>query len=451
MSTEIAVPDVANSVNIGLHRSMSMSSISSIASITSQTSLHSFGGLPRTPPSFRSDDFAVHGGLLEGIPHIRAKLDPRHYNSSAFAQQLLDILRVLRVPSWSQTTTPFPIPYIRKVSGCLTNAVFFVSSPLTSSRTLLLRLYGPSSGSLISRPRELHVLHVLSSRYKLGPRIYGTFTNGRIEEYFDSVTLTYSDIRNPGISGYIGARMAELHSVDVATIEGQSHGSSVEIGVRKNVQSWLPPARDVLALPAITPAIRKELNLSKFQTKWESYMKWLKDTQVDARPVFCHNDAQYGNLLRLNKVQEGTPDHHQIIVVDFEYASPNPAAFDIANHFHEWTANYHGSTPHVLDASRYPSLAERRTFLTAYLENRATPDTPAFLDLSPAARERELVALEKTVRAWSPSSHAMWAVWGLVQAREDVQACVVQPEFDYVNYARCRMASFYRELAALGL
>ena len=198
------------------------------------------------------------------------------------------------------------------MSGSLTNAVFFVSSPSTSSRTLVLRIYGPSSGLLIPRQRELQVLHVLSSRYKLGPCIYGTFTNGRIEEYFDSVTLTATDIREPQISAYIGARMAELHGVDIKIIEGQSHGSNSEIGVRKNVQSWLPHARDVLGLPAISPATRKELDLDRFQIKWESYMRWLKTNRVDAHPVLCHNDTQYGNILRLNSVEEGKPEHHQV-------------------------------------------------------------------------------------------------------------------------------------------
>ena len=216
------------------------------------------------------------------------------------------------MPSWSQTATPLPFPSIRKVSGSLTNAVFFVSSPSTSSRTLVLRVYGPSSGVLIPRLRELQVLHVLSSRYKLGPRIYGTFTNGRIEEYFDSVTLTAADIREPQTSAYIGARMAELHGVDLKIIEGQSHGSNSEIGVRKNVRSWLPHARDVLALPAISPAIRKEFDLDRFQIKWESYMRWLKAAHFDAQPVLCHNDAQYGNILRLNGVEEGKPEHHEV-------------------------------------------------------------------------------------------------------------------------------------------
>ena len=233
----------------------------------------------------------------------------RQYESSVFAQELLDILRVFGVPSWSQTAASYPVPSIQKVSGSLTNAVFFVSSPSTSSCTLLLRLFGPSSGSLVARSYELHVLHLLSSRYKLGPRIYGTFTNGRVEEYFDSVALTASNMREPRISGYIGARMAELHSIDLATIKELSRDSNIEIGVWKNVRSWLPRARD--ALPAITPTIREELSLDVFQKKWEGYIQWLKDTQ-DTRAVFCHNDVHYGNILRLNSVNEGTPEHHRV-------------------------------------------------------------------------------------------------------------------------------------------
>ena len=77
----------------------------------------------------------------------------------------------------------------------------------------------------------------------------------------------------------------------------------------------------------------------------------------------------------------------QIIVVDFEYASPNAAAFDIANHFHEWTASYHGGTHALLNQSLYPRPSERHNFYRAYLEvtmklnrinhNSDTPTPPA--------------------------------------------------------------------------
>ncbi|KAI0050717.1 kinase-like protein [Auriscalpium vulgare] len=449
MSSNVVGPDIAPSVP-STARSLSLSSLSTnFASHQTSTAT--------TPPVLYSGESQEAEALVEGLRHVRTTLDARQYKSSAFAKQLLDLFDALRVPSWYKTTVTSQSVSIRKVSGSLTNAVFFVSSSLTSSRTLLLRIYGPSSGSLISRPRELHTLHVLSSAYRMGPRIYGTFENGRIEEYFDSVTLTASDIRDMRTSGFIGARMAELHGVDIGATEQPPVSASthatipLQIAAKKNVYSWLPPARHVLSLPSLPARARDALDLDVFQTKWETYMHWLEQQEAAHTPsprVFCHNDAQYGNLLRLNKLKAGLPEHHQIIVVDFEYAAPNPAAFDIANHFHEWTADYHGATPHVLDPTRYPSLAQRRVFYRAYLAHTLES---RFAALAEDARARELERLEQQVRAWSPASHAMWAVWGLVQAREDVEGVVAQPEFDYIGYARSRMAGFYRELQALGL
>lgn len=133
--------------------------------------------------------------------------------------------------------------------------------------------------------------------------------------------------------------------------------------------------------------------------------------------------------------------------MDFEYASPNPASFDIANHFHEWTANYHSATPHLLDSTQYPTLAERRNFYSAYL-NHATifGEDPV---MEEADREPLMANLDKQVQYWSPASHAMWAIWGIVQAREDLEGNVTDPEFDYISYARCRMAAFRREIKTL--
>jgi choline kinase len=132
----------------------------------------------------------------------------------------------------------------------------------------------------------------------------------------------------------------------------------------------------------------------------------------------------------------------QIIVVDFEYASPNSAAFDIANHFHEWTANYHGPTPHLLDPTRYPTQTQRDNFYTAYLQAQASAPTNV--------SKSDLDAIDALVRAWSPASHAMWAVWGLVQARDELeQPGDTEPEFDYIGYARCRFELFRRGVEEL--
>ena len=85
--------------------------------------------------------------------------------------------------------------------------------------TLLLRIYGPSSGSLISRKTELHILHTLSSDYQIGPRVLGTFSNGRVEEYFHSRALHKEEMRDSKVSKSIGRRMRELHTVDLGRMQ----------------------------------------------------------------------------------------------------------------------------------------------------------------------------------------------------------------------------------------
>jgi len=359
---------------------------------------------------------------------------------------------------------------IHKVSGALTNAVFFVSCPTVSSvSTLLLRIYGSSSESLISRPKELHILHILSSQYKIGPRLYGTFENGRIEEYFDSMPLTAADIRNPQISRWIGARMAELHSVDLDKVDGTSGGKVFEIAT--HIKSWVASAKEVLRLPSVSDSTRQELDLSRFKDEWNRYLAWAtrEGRGLGSKRVFAHNDAQYGNLLRLKDSREGIEEHRQvcsffpsidrntssdmnsfkIIVVDFEYAGPNPAAYDIANHFQEWTADYYSHTPHLLNPSRYPTLEERCNFYTSYLRHACMLAEVPIIDENKLAN---LVKdLEWDVRIWSAASHAGWAIWGIVQAKEDLESNNADAEFDYIQYAKGRMASFRELIQTLGI
>ncbi|EGN94896.1 hypothetical protein SERLA73DRAFT_187994 [Serpula lacrymans var. lacrymans S7.3] len=446
-----------------------MPSVSPSPSLSVQSTSTSFSSLLADPepqfglsadvPSRVNGESTFLG--VKGLRHVNAKLDARLYKSSNFATQLLAILVALGIPSWSKIEIPASAVKIFKVSGSLTNAVYFVSCPSEPSvRTLLLRIYGPSSGSLISRPRELHTLHVLSSEYRIGARVYGTFQNGRVEEYLDSVTLTPPDLRNKQISCWIGARMAELHSVDIAAVykpPSINHvgGSSRHIGAKDNVNSWVLSARGVLALPAVSPIDRKALDMDLFYERWSQYIKWIEQTEKiegKSKRVFAHNDTQYGNLLKLTKkLKEGTPEHWQIAVVDFEYASPNPLAFDIANHFHEWTADYHSSTPHILDPSRYPTLEERRNFYCAYLSHSLPSSSSCPPVPTPIVSEEAIMTLDRQVQIWSAASHGMWAIWGIVQARDDLVEGNNEPEFDYISYSRCRMELFYKGIEVLGI
>ena len=281
----------------------------------------SFAPEPVAPPSL----VALPSCALR--PTHRTFFDSQ-YKTSAFAEQLLTILHALRMPLWYNCDITPQTLKIQKVSGSLTNAVFFVSCPsIPRVPIILLRIYGPSSGSLISRPKELHTLHVLSSQYHIGPRVYGTFENGRVEEYFDSAALTAEDMRDLRTSSWIGARMAELHQVDVTAVTLQTRASTppadadiaddtLQIGLKKNVQSWLAAAREVLALPTVPPELRSAIDLESFEKEWERYLRWTEESEarVGASPiVFAHNDAQYGNLLKMARLSPGAPEHRQVL------------------------------------------------------------------------------------------------------------------------------------------
>ncbi|KAM0792847.1 hypothetical protein ACM66B_002612 [Microbotryomycetes sp. NB124-2] len=190
-----------------------------------------------------------------------------------------------------------------------------------------------------------------------------------------------------------------------------------------------------LASLARTIELRSAFNLPLFQEQVKQYRSFVKEwerSEGKSKRVFSHNDTQYGNLLLLtpkDAVQEQELErnlqapHQRIIVVDFEYASANPRGFDIANHFIEWQADYHHPTlSHALQG-QYPDPLERARFLRAYVgcdQGLDTATDPPFDVKSGYQEDPRVIRLDQEVFVWTPASHAMWAVWGIVQAKEDL-------------------------------
>lgn len=82
--------------------------------------------------------------------------------------------------------------------------------------------------------------------------------------------------------------------------------------------------------------------------------------------------------------------------------------------------------------------------------------------------EREVERLREEARAWRPASHAMWAAWGVVQAKMPVEAEAEDAgddggakdtdgeeegkgEFDYLGYVQQRALLFWGDMIALGV
>jgi choline kinase len=154
-------------------------------------------------------------------------------------------------------------------------------------------------------------------------------------------------------------------------------------------------------------------------------------------------------------------EHKQLIVIDFEYAGANVRGLEFANHFTEWTYNYHDAAkPYACNPNMYPKPEEQYRFIRAYVEHRpqfqhhgstpnltplhtptgtpglgaTTPSSSSIVDFMLDARippgqwrdderrreeqlDKEIKELMEETRLWRIANSAQWVAWGLMQAK----------------------------------
>jgi ethanolamine kinase len=149
--------------------------------------------------------------------------------------------------------------------------------------------------------------------------------------------------------------------------------------------------------------------------------------------VFAHCDLLSGNVIVLPK-SEG-PDGSvidskadvNVTFIDYEYATPSPAAFDMANHFAEWGG-------FDCDFSVLPTRSQRLDFIRHYVAayfSWLQPSMPA------AAVEAEAQKLFAEVDMFRGVPGFYWGVWALIQAT------ISEIDFDYASYAETRLGEYW--------
>ena len=333
---------------------------------------------------------------------------------SKFKFEIVRLAHTLRLKGWR--SVPMDMSggiNVQRLSGALTNAVYVVSPPSdlpsrierersneTISRTkkppskLLLRIYGPQVEHLIDRDAELAILRRLA-RKQIGPRLLGTFSNGRFEEYLYAKPLTPDDLRDRDTSRQIAKRMRELHEGIELLNQERDDGAFVWRNWDKWVQrvehvvSWLDC--QVMKLESgIKPTGIESwkrrgficgVPWKQFRSMVDKYRAWLEEQyggreKIREQLLFAHNDTQYGNILRLMPTGDSplllpANTHKQLVVIDFEYANANLPGLEFANHFTEWCYNYHDARkPYAFHMNRYPTPEEQDRFIRAYVRHR---------------------------------------------------------------------------------
>ena len=339
-------------------------------------------------------------------------------------KELLQLLH--SVPGWGDAVAADHVS-LRQLGGAMSNHVFRLQHVEAKAQPLLLRLYGflddaagDDSGQLFSRNREVAVASLVAD-LRLGPQCYIVFANGRLEQLLDCQPLKSPLLRTRAVSRAIATAVASFHQrvTPQLAVTGDN-----ELWAR--LRKWHRLATDVMpgheALEAAGRAV------SELEAECKS---WERSGRPGSGVVFTHADLQHLNLL-------APSDLSTVTLIDYEYACMAPAAYDIANHFCEWAADYSDATPGGMlnYPDRYPGHDSRVAFCVDYLTALSVGHDSGPGDQGPPAESlvADAVALAAAADRYALASHLLWGFWGVIQARR----CSV--EWDFVGYAELRFA-----------
>ncbi|XP_006644624.1 probable choline kinase 2 isoform X2 [Oryza brachyantha] len=321
--------------------------------------------------------------------------------------------------SWADVTDCRALQVI-PLKGAMTNEVYQVrwlngadgeAKPARERdvRKVLVRIYGDGVELFFDREDEVRTFECMS-RHGQGPRLLGRFPNGRVEEFIHARTLSAPDLRDPEISALVASKLREFHNLDMP--------GPKSVLIWDRLKNWLKTARNLCSSDE-----SKEFRLGSLENEIAALEKEFSGDYYGIG--FCHNDLQYGNIM----IDEET---NMLTIIDYEYASFNPVAYDIANHFCEMAADYHSEKPHILDYSKYPDTGEQKRFVKTYLSNSGD---------EPDAEEVE--NLLQSIEKYTLASHLVWGLWGIISDH------VNDIDFDYKEYARQRFEQYWQKKQAL--
>ncbi|XP_027017282.1 choline kinase alpha isoform X1 [Tachysurus fulvidraco] len=346
----------------------------------------------------------------------------------------------------------FQITIIR---GGLSNKLFLCALPEDQRsigdepRNVLLRIYGAilqmscNKGESGQSNTENHfqgaeamvmesVMFAILAERQLGPKLYGIFPQGRLEQYVPSRKLTTEELGDPSLSPEIAEKIAKFHNMRMPF---------------NKEPKWLFGTMEKYMNQVQRLTFTREIHLHKFNQlmsynlpqEMENLRCLLESTPSPV--VFCHNDLQEGNILLLSG-QENI-EKQKLMLIDFEYSSYNYRGFDIGNFFCEWMYDYNCDTPPFfsINTKNYPTKDQQMQFFQSYLSEY----DPELAKLSEEDQLKMKEDMLVEVNRFALASHFFWGLWSIIQAR------LSTIEFGYMDYAIARFDAYFELKKKLGI
>ncbi|KAL4942351.1 hypothetical protein BDV06DRAFT_192430 [Aspergillus oleicola] len=380
---------------------------------------------------------------------------PQTYNHADSHASALRLILTLN-PHWEGPENS--VEFVRFTDG-ITNTLFKainrkagLSEEEIDKEAVLMRAYGNHTEILIDRERETNS-HALLASYGLAPSLLARFKNGLLYRFIRGRPASHEDLVTESVWRGVARRLGQWHSVlpisAASTVTSGKETSlldSVEVSAdgrpvktddlniiqprRPGPNLWTVLQKWILALPASTDAQRERRR--SLQTELERVVREFDHGNGlgDDGLVFAHCDLLSANVI-IRPAEERSADGTETVnFIDYEYATPSPAAFDIANHFAEWGG-------FDCDYNMMPTRSVRRQFLTEYVRSYAQHQ-----GISESSQPEIIDRLCEEVDRFRGLPGLYWGTWALIQAQ------ISQIDFDYASYAETRLGEYYAWRAA---
>jgi choline/ethanolamine kinase len=356
-------------------------------------------------------------------------------NCAPFQSEIVKIKTFLK--SWEELS-PEEIKFERL--GGLSNVIWKVTAAdqAVSPACFLFRKFGDNE-ELVCREKESYIFTELSKR-GIGPGCYGGDQDIRLEEFYESSTLSTSDVNDTTIKRNLAQALAGLHKAHLDDLEKTpmflevlEYGSLMKNAEAKTQKEIYTPQEETWLTEIVTLISEEE----------RTFLKGILPKGKES-VVFSHNDIHSQNILLLNRTEK-------LVLIDYEYGSYNYRGYDIANFFNEATIDYTFSEYpyYTLDQNKYPSDADLIDFIKYYVffsrfgdksvdEVKAINDDEYFRQVicehsNLDTFNAEVEEIYEEVKICAMLSHYYWILWAIVMSKNP------NTEFDYLNYAHKRL------------
>lgn len=302
--------------------------------------------------------------------------------------------------------------------------------------------------------------HSLLASHNLAPPLLARFNNGLLYRFISGKVCSPADLRRPEVWRGVARRLAEWHAtLPISAILDKGRRDSLKgpfesmskIADKPTPNIWTVMYKWTCALPIDN--VQQRNRKATLQKELEWLTEQLGDIPgIDSQClIFGHCDLLHGNVI-IQPIAYSPPSGPtelsplsssasspttapsmagsdreippvKVSFIDYEYATPSPVAFDIANHFAEWGG-------FDCDFTVLPTRAQRRNFLSTYLQAYNSFRGREF-------KQAELEQLMDEVDLFRGAPGFYWGIWALIQAQ------ISQIEFDYANYAEIRLGEYY--------